>query len=56
MPSFELAAFRFVSGSGRLVDDNRNGEADRIVDGVWDVEVDLGTGLHHVAGTFTTTL
>lgn len=55
MPSFALDTFRYVSGTGRLVDDNRNGEAERIVDGAWDVEIDLGSGPRHLTGTFTAT-
>lgn len=50
--AFQLGAFRFVRGTGRLVDDNANGEAERIVDGTWQAEVDIGTGMKTVNATF----
>ena len=37
---------RFASGTARLVDDNRDGYADRILDGAWDAEIDDGMGTH----------
>ncbi len=52
MPGFKLDAFTFARGTGRLVDDNRNGVAERIVDGAWDVQVDIGGGVRTVPGTF----
>ncbi|HEY5921753.1 MAG TPA: hypothetical protein VIV11_08785 [Kofleriaceae bacterium] len=47
-----LSMFRLTAGSARLVDDNGDGLADQIVDGVWEVELDLGTGLRKQAATF----
>ena len=50
-----LSAFHFASGTARLVDDSGDGVADRIVDGKWDAELDLGLGLRHTPATFTAT-
>lgn len=47
--------FRFISGSARLVDDDQDGVADRIVDGTWDGEMNLGMGLRKAPATFTAT-
>lgn len=52
VPGFKLDAFSFTHGTGRLVDDNRNGVAERITDGAWDVRVDTGTGVRTIPGTF----
>lgn len=51
---FNLEVFRYVSGNARLVDDNGDGNADKIVDGTWDVQLDLGSGVHGATGTFLT--
>lgn len=40
----ELDVFRLTHGSARLVDDDTDGLADRIVDGTWGVEADAGLG------------
>lgn len=45
--AFDLDVLRYVSGSARLVDENGDGLANRIEDGIWDPE--LGTA----RGTFT---
>ncbi|MEO8550387.1 MAG: hypothetical protein ABI678_10450 [Kofleriaceae bacterium] len=49
----ELHTMRFASGSAHLVDDDRDGIADRIVDGTWQLETDVGTGVHAAQVTFT---
>lgn len=51
--AFQLDLFRFVAGSARLVDDNNDGLAERIVDGVWSAELDFGTGVHAASAMFT---
>jgi hypothetical protein len=37
------------------VDDDGDGVADRIVDGAWDAQMNLGLGLRHAPATFTAT-
>ncbi|HTL38629.1 MAG TPA: hypothetical protein VL326_36110 [Kofleriaceae bacterium] len=53
--AYDIDAFRFKSGSARLVDDDSDGVADRIVDGTWDGEMNIGMGLRHTPATFTAT-
>jgi len=49
---FRLVTIGFSTGSARLVDDDRNGEADRIVEGTWQATVDVGTGPRQLPATF----
>ena len=49
----ELTSLRFAHGTAHLVDDNRDGVADQIVDGTWDAETDLGTGARATQVSFT---
>jgi hypothetical protein len=51
----ELDVFRFA-GSARLVDDNGDGLAERIVEGSWQAELDFGSGVHSVTAAFTAEL
>jgi hypothetical protein len=51
--AFRLDVFRFITGAARLVDDDQDGVADRIVDGTWDSEMNLGMGLRRAPATFT---
>lgn len=53
IPAFKLDVYKFVEGTARLVDDNSDGIADRIVDGTWDTEIDFGQGPRAVEATFT---
>jgi hypothetical protein len=53
IPAFKLDVYKFVEGTARLVDDNGDGMADRIVDGTWDTEIDFGQGPLAVTATFT---
>ena len=53
--SLDVDVFRYVSGQARLVDDNQDGVADRIADGTWDGELNLGMGLRKAPATFTAT-
>lgn len=55
LAAFRLDVFRFVSGEARLVDDDQDGVADRISDGTWDAEMNLGLGLRHAPATFSAT-
>lgn len=48
----ELELFRFVAGNARLVDENGDGLADRILEGSWDAELNLGSGVVKPAATF----
>jgi hypothetical protein len=51
----DLDVFRFISGTARLIDDNGDGLADRIVEGSWDAEINLGLGLRKAPATFAAT-
>lgn len=51
----DLDVFRFISGTARLVDDNGDGLADRIVEGNWDAEINLGLGVRKAPATFAAT-
>jgi hypothetical protein len=53
--AYNIDAFHFKTGSARLVDDDQDGVADRIVDGVWDGELNIGMGLRKAPATFTAT-
>lgn len=55
LAAFRIDVFRFITGAARLVDDDQDGVADRIVDGAWDAEMNLGLGLRHAPATFTGT-
>ena len=48
----KLSVFRFTAGTARLIDDHGDGIGDQIVDGIWEVELDLGTGVRKQAATF----
>jgi hypothetical protein len=51
--AMRLDVLRFATGTARLVDDTGDGYGDRIVDGVWDAELNLGLGLRHAPATFS---
>lgn len=51
--AYDIDAFRFKTGAARLVDDDQDGVADRIVDGKWDGELNIGLGLRKAPATFT---
>jgi hypothetical protein len=51
----DLDVFRFIAGSARLMDDNGDGLADRIIEGNWDAEINLGLGLRKAPATFAAT-
>ncbi|NVB77546.1 MAG: hypothetical protein HOV81_04045 [Kofleriaceae bacterium] len=51
--AMNLDVFRFVTGEALLVDDDQDGIADRIVDGTWDGELNIGLGLRKAPATFT---
>jgi len=53
LASFNQDALEYASGTGTLVDDNGDGIADRITDGTWDAQMNLGMGLRHTPATFT---
>lgn len=53
LAKLNIDVFHYASGSAPLVDDDQDGIADRIVDGVWDAEMNLGLGLRHTPATFT---
>ncbi len=53
LAALRIDALHFASGGARLVDDDGDGVGDRIIDGVWDAEMNLGLGLRHAPATFT---
>ncbi len=50
-----LEALRYASGMAALVDDDGDGVADRITNGTWDAELNLGLGPRPTPATFTGT-
>jgi hypothetical protein len=42
-------------GDAKLVDDNGDGIADRIIEGKWDSEMNIGLGLRKAPSTFEAT-
>jgi hypothetical protein len=55
LASLRFDVLHFAAGQARLVDDDHDGVADRIVDGTWTAEMNLGMGLRHTPATFTAT-
>jgi hypothetical protein len=53
MAAMRLEAFHILSGTSRLVDEDGDGVGDKIVDGTWDAQLNLGAGLRHAPATFT---
>jgi hypothetical protein len=53
LAAMRLDVLHFAGGSARLVDDDGDGVGDRIADGVWQAELNLGLGLRHAPATFT---
>ncbi|MBA3392704.1 MAG: hypothetical protein H0T89_08675 [Deltaproteobacteria bacterium] len=51
--AFRLEVFHFASGTAQLVDDDADGYGDRIIDGVWDAELNIGLGLRHAPASFS---
>jgi hypothetical protein len=47
-----LEALHFASGNVRLVDDDGDGVGDRLVEGTWEAELNIGLGLRHAPATF----
>jgi len=52
MAAMRLEAFHLAAGDATLVDEDGDGIGDKIVDGVWDAELDIGLGLRHAPATF----
>jgi hypothetical protein len=52
MAEMRLEALHFASGNVRLVDEDGDGIGDKLVDGKWDAELNLGLGLRHAPATF----
>ncbi len=50
--ALRLEAFHLISGDALIVDDDADGVADRIIDGSWAAELNLGMGLRHTPATF----
>jgi hypothetical protein len=49
----DLDVFRFMRGGARLVDENLDGVAEKLADGTWEIQLDLGLGLNTAPATFT---
>ena len=52
LAQFNTDAFHFAQGTGTMVDDDGDGVYDRITDGTWTAEMNLGMGLRHTPATF----
>jgi hypothetical protein len=50
---YNLEAFHMISGVAHLVDDDADGVADRIENGTWDSEMNIGMGLRKAPSTFS---
>lgn len=50
---FQITSFQLARGTGRLVDGNRNGVGEEIVDGTWTADVDVGQGPRTITASFT---
>ncbi|HEX7843332.1 MAG TPA: hypothetical protein VF469_37930 [Kofleriaceae bacterium] len=50
---FRIEVLHLAGGAAVLVDDDRDGIADRMTGGTWQAELDLGQGLRHAPATFT---
>jgi predicted small lipoprotein YifL len=55
LAAMRLDVLHFAQGTARLVDDDGDGVGDRIADGVWQAELNLGLGLRHAPASFTGT-
>jgi len=55
LAAMRLDVLHFAEGTARLVDDDGDGVGDRIADGVWQAELNLGLGLRHAPATFSGT-
>lgn len=53
MAELRLEILHLVSGAATVIDDDGDGIIDRITDGTWQAELDLGQGLRHAPATFT---
>jgi hypothetical protein len=52
LAAMRLDVLHLAEGTARLVDDDGDGVGDRIADGVWKAELNLGLGLRHAPATF----
>ena len=52
MAANKLEAMHLISGTVRLVDEDGDGVGDKLVDGHWEAELNVGLGLRHAPATF----
>ncbi|HEU0030926.1 MAG TPA: hypothetical protein VFQ53_09840 [Kofleriaceae bacterium] len=52
LAAMRLEALHLATGDARLVDDDGDGVGDRIVDGTWKAELNLGLGLRYAPASF----
>lgn len=55
LAAMRLDVLHLAQGRARLVDDDGDGIGDRIADGIWQAELNLGLGLRHAPATFVGT-
>jgi hypothetical protein len=53
--ALNMEAFHMISGEAKLVDDDADGVGDRIIDGRWDSELNIGLGLRKAPSVFSAT-
>lgn len=53
LADMRIEALHLASGDAKLVDDDGDGIGDRVVDGTWDAEMNMGLGLRHAPATFS---
>ncbi|MBS1119723.1 MAG: hypothetical protein H6Q90_1951 [Deltaproteobacteria bacterium] len=52
MSALRLDVLHFASGTATLVDEDGDGVGDKVVDGTWNAELNLGLGLRHAPAAF----
>jgi hypothetical protein len=55
LTSMRIEGLHLASGTATLVDDDGDGVGDRITDGTWEAELNLGMGLRHTPAQFEAT-
>jgi hypothetical protein len=53
LADMRIEALHLAAGTARLVDEDGDGVGDKVVDGTWDAEMNLGLGLRKAPSTFT---
>ena len=52
MTAQRLEALHLASGGVRMIDEDGDGVGDKLVEGTWDAELNIGLGLRYAPATF----